>query len=203
MTATIPAESVAGNPDYRHLSTIEGVRIDLRYATPDNFAGRDLYSPLDCAYLHGDAAEALARSAGWLAREHPGSALLVLDALRPQRVQEQLWAVLAGTPLERYLAPPSRGSIHSFGMAADVTILVAAGHELDMGTPFDCLDERSHPAYEERLLVSGAITRDHVANRELLRAAMREGGWQGISSEWWHFDCGDRLKVRAEYARIL
>ncbi|MBK7659430.1 MAG: M15 family metallopeptidase [Betaproteobacteria bacterium] len=203
MTATIPAESVAGNADYRRLSTIQGVRVDLRYATPDNFAGRDLYSPLDCGFLHRDAAEALARSARWLALERPGSTLLVLDAMRPQRVQEQLWAVLAGTELERYLAPPARGSIHSFGMAVDVSVCDAAGRELDMGTPFDCLDERSHPAFEERLLASGAITREHVANRHLLRAAMGAGGWQGISTEWWHFDCGDRVAVRATYARIL
>lgn len=203
MTATIPAESVAGNADYRPLSTIAGVRVDLRYATPDNFAGRDLYSPLDCAFLHRDAAAALERSVAWLARERPGFTLLVLDALRPQRVQEQLWAVLAGTELERYLAPPTRGSIHSFGMAADVTVCDPAGRELDMGTPFDGLDEKSHPAHEARLLASGAITPAQVANRELLRAAMREGGWQGISTEWWHFDCGDRVAVRASYARIL
>jgi D-alanyl-D-alanine dipeptidase len=203
MTATIPAESVAGNADFRPLSTIHGIRVDLRYATADNFAGRDLYSPLDCAFLHRDAAAALERSVAWLTRERPGATLLVLDAVRPQRVQEQLWAVLAGTEMERYLAHPSRGSIHSFGMAVDVTICDAGGRERDMGTPFDCLDERSHPAHEERLLASGAITREHVANRELLRAAMREGGWQGISTEWWHFDCGDRVAVRANYARIL
>jgi D-alanyl-D-alanine dipeptidase len=203
MTATIPAESVAGNADFRRLSTIGGIRVDLRYATADNFAGRDLYSPLDCAFLHRDAAAALERSAGWLSREQPRLALLVLDAVRPQRVQEQLWAVLAGTEMERYLAHPSRGSIHSFGMAVDVTLCDAGGRELDMGTPFDCLDERSHPAFEARFLASGDITREHVANRELLRAALREGGWQGISTEWWHFDCGDRAAVRANYARIL
>jgi D-alanyl-D-alanine dipeptidase len=203
MTATIAAESVAGNAEFRRLSTIEGIRVDLRYATADNFAGRDLYSPLDCAWLHRDAAAALERSVAWLSRARPGATLVVLDALRPQRVQEQLWAVLAGTELERYLAHPSRGSIHSFGMAVDVTIREAGGRELDMGTPFDCLDERSHPAHEVRLLASGAIAREHVANRELLRAAMREGGWQGISTEWWHFDCGDRAAVRAGYARVL
>ena len=32
---------------------------------------------------------------------------------------------------------------------------------------------------------------------------MQHGGWQGINSEWWHFDCGDREWVRAEYVRIL
>jgi D-alanyl-D-alanine dipeptidase len=155
------------------------------------------------SWLHRDAAAALAASAAWLGREREGHALLVLDAMRPQRVQEELWAALQGTELLRYLADPARGSIHSFGMAVDVTIVDAQGVELDMGTAFDCLDERSHPALEEGLLVTGAIRPAHVENRSLLRAAMRAGGWLGISTEWWHFDCGDRLKVRADYARIL
>ncbi|HRE15317.1 MAG TPA: hypothetical protein PLD37_14065, partial [Usitatibacteraceae bacterium] len=66
MTATIPAESVPGNPDFRRVSSIPGVVVDLRYATPDNFAGRDLYSPLDCDFLHRDGAAALEDSAARL-----------------------------------------------------------------------------------------------------------------------------------------
>ena len=134
-----------------------------------------------------------------LFRSGKGLGLLVLDAMRPQRVQEQLWAALAGTQLQRYLAEPGRGSIHSFGMAVDVTLVDAAGRELDMGTPFDALDERSHPALEAAMLAKGAIDARHVANRELLRGAMRAAGWIGISTEWWHFDCGDRVRVRREY----
>ena len=72
-----------------------------------------------------------------------------------------------------------------------------------MGTPFDDLSERSHPIREEALLAHGELSRSHVDNRRLLRAAMQHGGWQGINSEWWHFDCGDRNRVRAEYIRIL
>lgn len=203
MSKTVSAESVPAHPEFRRLSGIPGVRQDLRYASADNFVGRDLYSPLDCGWLHRDAAGALAASAAWIAREREGLSLLVLDAMRPQRVQEQLWAALQGTDLLRYLADPARGSIHSFGMAVDVTLVDADGRELDMGTPFDCLDERSHPALEEGFVMTGAIHPAQVENRSLLREAMRAGGWVGISTEWWHFDCGDRLKVRAEYARIL
>jgi D-alanyl-D-alanine dipeptidase len=203
MAQTVPAEAVPGHPEFRRLDTIPGVRVDLRYAGKDNFVGRDLYSPLDCAYLHEVAADALARASAWLARERPGHLLLVLDALRPQRVQEQLWAALQGTDLLRYLAEPGRGSIHSFGMAVDATVIDVEGRELDMGTGFDSLDEKSHPSLEEGLLAVGALEPVHVANRELLRGAMRAGGWVGIATEWWHFDCGDRARVRAEFARIL
>ena len=40
-------------------------------------------------------------------------------------------------------------------------------------------------------------------NRQLLRDAMAQGGFKGINSEWWHFDCGDRDVVRGEYTRVL
>lgn len=196
-------EDVPSSPDYRHLSSIAGIAIDLRYATPDNFVGRDLYSPHDCAWLHRDAAAALEQAVAWLAERRPGCKLLVLDALRPQRVQEQLWAALQGTELLGYLAEPTRGSIHSFGMALDLTILDEQGRELDMGTGFDDLTELSHPALEQQMLARGALTAEHIANRELLRGAMFQAGFVGINSEWWHFDCGDRVQVRATFTRVL
>jgi D-alanyl-D-alanine dipeptidase len=203
MQQTIQCEHVPGAPEFRALSGIPGLHIDLRYATPDNFVGRDLYTPLDCAWLHRDAAAALERSIGWLKAERPDHHMLVLDALRPQRVQEELWASLQGTDLLAYLANPVRGSIHSFGMAVDVTLIDAAGRELDMGTGFDDMTERSHPALEAALVARGELTPAQVENRKLLRGAMQHGGWRGINSEWWHFDCGDRERVRAEYRRVL
>lgn len=203
MTSPIYCETIAGHPDFRRLDAIHGVAVDLRYATPDNFVGRDLYSPLDCSFLHKDAAAALERAVAWLAARRPDYKFLVLDALRPQRVQEQLWQALQGTDLLGYIADPTRGSIHSFGMALDVTLVDAQGSELDMGTGFDDLSERSHPAKEALLLARGELSAHHIENRRWLRGAMFQAGFVGINSEWWHFDCGDRLKVRRDYVRVL
>lgn len=203
MSRTLPVESVPAHADFRPLSGVGGIQVDLRYATPDNFVGRDLYSPLDCAWLHRDGAAALERAVAALRARRPELSLLVLDALRPQRVQERLWAALEGTELTQYLAPPARGSIHSFGMAIDITLVDASGRELDMGTPFDDLSERSHPALETPLLARGEITPQHVAHRRLLRDVMSEAGWRGISKEWWHFDAGDREAIRAGFVRVL
>ena len=200
---TIRSEDVASHPDFRRLDSIAGIRVDLRYASANNFIGRDLYSPYDCAWLHREAAAALEQAVAWLARERPGAALLVLDALRPQRVQQLLWDALQGTDLQIYLAEPARGSIHSFGMAVDVTICDEQGRELDMGTAFDDMTDRSHPALEGQMLASGELTEAHLANRDLLRGAMLAGGFVGINTEWWHFDCGDRVQVRQTYTRVL
>ena len=203
MTLTLASEDIAGSPEFRHLDSIAGIDVDLRYATANNFVGRDLYSPYDCAWLHVEAAAALERAVAWLAVHAPGLKPLVLDALRPQRVQQQLWDALEGTDLRLYLADPARGSIHSYGMALDITLLDEGGRELDMGTGFDDMTELSHPALDEGFVLAGQLTEQQLANRRLLREAMLQAGFLGIKTEWWHFDCGDRDLVRATFRRVL
>jgi D-alanyl-D-alanine dipeptidase len=195
-------EDVASHPDFRRLSTIAGIAVDLRYAGVDNFVGRNLYGALDCAWLHRVAAQALEHAATLLAREAPGHRLLVLDALRPHRVQLELWDFLAGTDLRQYVADPARGSIHSFGMALDATVLDAQGRELDMGSGYDEMTELSHPRLEAQHLASGALTPAQVRNRRLLRDAMFASGFAGIDNEWWHFDLLDRQHVRQHFTRV-
>ena len=199
---TIRCEDVAVRPDFHRLATIAGVAVDLRYAGVRNFVGRDLYGALDCAWLHRDAAAAVEHAVARLAETAPGHRLLLLDALRPHRVQVELWNHLDGTGLRRYVADPARGSIHSFGMAIDATIVDAAGRELDMGTGFDEMTELSHPELEHRHLASGALGAEQHRHRELLRGALRAAGFRGIANEWWHFELGDREQVRRSFLRV-
>ena len=196
-------EDLAGHPDFRRIETLgEGIELDLRYATPHNFAGRVLYDGLDCAWLRREAAEGLEQAARWLAEQRPGWRLRLLDALRPHRVQVALWAQLAGTPEQAYLADPARGSIHSFGMAVDVTLLDPQGRETDMGSGFDEMSLLSHPALNDEHLALGALGAAQVTARGWLHAAMARGGFRGIPTEWWHFDHGDRERVRREFPRV-
>lgn len=195
-------EDVASHPDFRHLPSLPGLAVDLRYASANNFVGRDLYGSLDCAWLHQLAADGLERAVALLAREAPGHRLLVLDALRPHRVQVQLWDFLEGTDLRQYVADPALGSIHSFGMALDATLLDPQGRELDMGTGYDEMVELSHPTLEARLLASGALAPRQHRNRELLRGVLLHSGFRGIDNEWWHFEMLDRGHVRQTFTRV-
>ena len=199
----VRVEDIAAHPQFVHLNRVRGVHHDLRYASSNNFAARNLYGKLDCAWLRAEAAAGLETAARWLAIQRPGWVLRVLDALRPQRVQESIWLDVEGTPMAIYFAHPGRGSIHSFGMAVDVTLLGPDGTEVDMGSGFDEMSELSHPELHARHLASGALTAAHVADRELLRSAMAHGGFDGIGTEWWHFDHGDRSRVRREFPRVL
>ncbi|MFZ6767279.1 M15 family metallopeptidase [Undibacterium sp. Di26W] len=195
-------EFIADHPDFCRLDTVDGIVIDLRYVGADNFVGRDLYGDLDCSWLHWEAAQALQSAVHWLRDHYPIYRILVLDALRPHRVQEMLWQHLDGTPLRMYVADPARGSIHSFGMAVDVTLIDADGKELEMGSGFDAMEEKSHPVLEQKMLADGQISQDHLDHRNILRQAMFHGGYRGINSEWWHFNCGDPVVVRQTYLRI-
>ena len=87
-------------------------------------------------------------------------------------------------------------------MAVDVTILDETGEELDMGTAFDALVEKSHPKQEAQFLADGSLTQKQFENRKILRQAMFGAGFRGINSEWWHFNFGDPDVVRQTYLRI-
>ena len=202
----IACEDIPGHPDFCSLMTlgaVSAISVDLRYASPDNFVQRAVYGGLDCAWLRREAAVALLQAADWLSTQRPGYRLLVLDALRPQRVQEVLWKELQGTPLRQYLADPERGSIHSFGMALDLTLLDPQGREVDMGSGFDEMCLLSHPDHEAEHLALGLLSSQQLIERGWLRAAMRQAGFQTINTEWWHFDYGDRVTVRRDLPRIL
>jgi D-alanyl-D-alanine dipeptidase len=71
-----------------------------------------------------------------------------------------------------------------------------------MGSGFDEMSERSHPALHAEHLALGVLSAEQVARRGWLAAAMRHGGFEGIATEWWHFDHGDREHVRRHLPRV-
>ncbi len=75
---------------------------------------------------------------------------------------------------------------------------------LDMWTGFDALDEASGttPEWEAKIL-----TPENIENRTLLRDVMKEWGFSGIDSEWWHFETSAnsemRKRIRRDFERIM
>lgn len=63
----------------------------------------------------------------------------------------------------------------------DLTLVdLADGEELDMGSPFDFLDQLSH-------FNAKGLTREQIYNRSLLRTIMETHGFRSYNKEWWHF----------------
>lgn len=204
MRSNLPTDSsryaLAGLVDARIAAPY--LLIDLKYAGSDNILGRALYSDLATCYLQPEAARMLATADSILRAKQPNLRLLVFDCVRPLEVQRRLWDEVRGTSLQRYVANPSRGSMHNYGTAVDLTLATQEGQELDMGTPYDSLGPASQPREEERLFREGRLTEDHLLNRRLLRSVMKEAGFRPIEIEWWHFEAFDKQTTRRQFTLI-
>lgn len=185
---------------FQDVEQIAGVRIDLTYTTKDNFVGQVLYDSLRHAFLRPFAYEKLAVAQTILQKEHPNYTVIVFDALRPNAVQHKMWEIVGGTPKEKYVASPSRGSIHNFGLAIDCSIYdTETSQLLDMGTAFDHLGIEAEYRHNAALVKQGKITEQAKENRELLRRIMTTAGFQPINSEWWHFNALSKQETRAKF----
>lgn len=193
------ALSIAGSPDYVELKPSDGLAIDLKYATTDNFVGQNMYGDFNKAYLHHIAADKLTHAIRNLKALHPAYRLVIYDALRPRSVQYLLWDKVKGTSRQKYVADPKHGSIHNFGFAVDISILDENGKPLDMGTPFDDFTPLAQPRLEQAFLKEGKLTRQQIDNRLLLRKVMEDAGFIQLPVEWWHFDALPKAKVMSGF----
>jgi D-alanyl-D-alanine dipeptidase len=155
--------------------------VDARYATRHNFTGAVLPGyHANRVLLRREAAEALARVQRRLVSG--GMGLKVFDGYRPVRATAGMmrWAEGAGRQdlfADGYISSRSR---HNLGLAIDLTLvdLSMGGREVDMGTPYDTLNESAHWAN-----ASGRTLR----YRQLLRRVMEEEGFRQYEQEWWHY----------------
>ncbi len=170
---------VAENPDMQLVDLekhIEGILLDIRYATEDNFTGEVIYTEPK-AFLRRPVADALKRVQDSLA--HYGLGLLVYDAYRPYAATVKFFEVY---PDPDFVADPRYGSRHNRGCAVDVTLIdLATGLEIPMPTDYDEFTERAHPEYMN-------FPEEVIANRSFLFEIMAHHGFTHYPTEWWHFD---------------
>jgi len=168
---------------------IPTIKYEIRYASNNNFIGRpiDGYNAPLC-YLSKESAKALEKAQELVAQK--GYRLKVYDCYRPQRAVNDfvIWAkdlndtkmkaiYYANVPKKElfrlgYIAAKSG---HSRGSTLDLTI-----EGLEMGTPYDFFDKRSHTNDK-----SISIKAQH--NRLYLKQIMQKSGFVNYSKEWWHY----------------
>lgn len=189
----------AGMVDVQEVDS--SLQVDLKYASEDNFTGRDMYQGMGRAFLQPEVAAMLARAQKYLKQIDSALSLVVYDAARPRSVQQQMWDAVDAPFTEKikFLANPANGSIHNFGAAVDVSIVDEYGQALDMGTPFDYMGPLAYPSLEQEHLDAGELTPQQFANRQLLRRVMLKAGFFGIQTEWWHFNAMSRQQARESY----
>lgn len=195
-------DDIAVPVGFNELGPTDGLLVDLRYASADNFVGRNVYGTFDRLMLHAVAADKLRRAVALLGTERPDLRLKVWDGFRPNRVQRVFWATVKGTDRQKFVGEPAIGSVHGFGFAVDLTLTTLAGRDLDMGTGFDDFSALAEPRLEAAHLAAGALTPVQVDNRHLLRDLMGRAGFTGLPIEWWHFDALPADDVRARHRLI-
>ena len=161
---------------------IPDIKIDLKYATTDNFTGEVIYDD-HTAYLRRGTAEKLkAAQAEFKAK---GYSLKIWDAYRPPSAQFKLWEKF---PDARFVINPHQGfSYHSRGVAVDVTLVDNKGKQLLMPTGFDDFTEKANRDFND-------VSEEAAKNALFLEQIMKKHGFDSIFYEWWHFVDNDREK---------
>lgn len=182
------------------------ILVDLKYSTTDNFFGKDVYGKLEKAFLPKAVAIKLALASDSLISQMPDYRLMVFDAVRPHNVQQILWDALDSIPVnvrKAYVADPAVGSLHNYGCAIDLSIYdVAKDSLLDMGTKYDYFGHLAYPRKEMEMLAQGFLSKEQIANREVLRAVMQQAGFTPITSEWWHFNSTTLARAKQDFDLI-
>src|ERR1700722_2094292 len=169
-------------PDLVELVKLDpAIKLDIRYATTNNFLGTPLYTQAR-AFLQRPAAEALLRAHRELKGQ--GYGLIIHDGYRPWYVTKVFWDA---TPDDKkiFVADPAAGSRHNRGCAVDLSLYdLKTGKEVKMPSGYDEMTDRAFADYD-------GGTPEERARRALLRQAMEKQGFQVNPKEWWHFDYKD------------
>ena len=196
-------------PGFVHLHAVApDVQQDMRYYGSKNFMGRPVAGYHAPACILSEPAARAVQAAQ--AQVRPlGLTIKVFDCYRPQTAVNDFmrWGSDLSdqkTKPDYYPAVPKtelfqRGYIaeksgHSRGSTVDVTLVVVDsmraskvvrgpltdGHEVDMGSPFDLFDARSHTDNPD-------LSPDVRHNRRWLRALLGQNGFRNLPEEWWHY----------------
>lgn len=154
------------------------IKLDIKYATADNFVGRAVY-PEARAFLQLPAAEAVVKVHKWLSRQ--GLGIVIYDGYRPWSITKLFWEVVS--PDKRtFVADPAKGSKHNRGCAVDLGIYdLETGKAVPMPSAYDEFTERASPNY-------AGGTDEERYNRDKLIQLMQAHGFTVNANEWWHYD---------------
>ena len=183
MAMAPPAETGTFKPaDLVELAKLDPtIRLDIRYATTNNFLGSVFYTEAR-AFLQRPAAAAVLRVQQAL--KPLGYGLLIHDGYRPWYVTRTFWE---STPQEKkwLVANPASGSRHNRGAAVDLTLYdLKTGAVIEMPSTYDESTPRAYAFYPG----GTSLQRWH---RALLRRSMETEGFTVNPEEWWHFDYKD------------
>ena len=179
------------------------IKVELVNSDPKkNYFREDYYRGLNKAYLRKEVAVKLSKAQKLLKTKQPDYSLLILDAARPRSVSRLMYDKMKGTKFEKYVANPSKGSMHNYGVAVDISIVDGNGGELDMG--FSPFKKSTLEIYWQfaKIKLGFNLNDEQIGNRKLLSEIMLSAGFLPLSHEWWHFNGMPKELARKKYQII-
>lgn len=161
---------------------------DMKYATAENFLKAPVYDCAEC-YLRLKTVKALIEANKVFISN--GYRIKIFDCYRPLDIQKKMWAIVSNP---KYVADPTKGSIHNRGGAVDLTLVDENGVALDMGTDFDFFGPEAAHGYKQ---LSSEVKR----NRKLLKKVMEQSQFKAFDSEWWHYGLQNSSKDNLSNAK--
>jgi D-alanyl-D-alanine dipeptidase len=197
--ALVSTDAKAGDSFVDVRSVDPTIIVELRYAGRNNLLRQPLYPNGTRALARPEVASALAVAQSFLRRYQYG--LKIWDAYRPVAVQAMLWQASHNSD---YVANPEIGvgSLHSWGIAVDATLVDSWNRDVRMPTDFDNFTPAAMWPYMGSSFEMGghvrslkfAELREIAGHVRLLKYAMYKAGFCGLRTEWWHFTIADWQK---------
>jgi len=171
--------SVKANPDNQLVEikkAIPGIKLDIRYATKNNFMKQVMYGQAR-AFARKPVVESLKKVQVELNKQ--GLGLKIFDGYRPYAITVAFYKKASD---KNFVANPKQGSKHNRGCAVDLTIInLKTGKEIPMPTPYDSFSAAAAANYPN---VSPKVKK----NRDFFIAIMRKYKLNVLENEWWHYD---------------
>lgn len=189
---TLPVESTEALtepiPDdgqlVRILDYIPDAKIDLRYATTNNFTGTVIYDDPE-AYLCYGTVKKLISVQDEL--KEMGYRILIWDAYRSSEAQWKLWETY---PNPIFVANPNNGiTSHSQGNTIDISMVYEDGSPVEMPSAFDEFAAIADRDYSD-------VSKTAAANSRLLEDVMYRHGFTGYHGEWWDYSDTNKYELK-------
>jgi len=174
--------SVKANPNNELIEikkAIPSIRLDIRYATNNNFMRQIMYKQAR-AFARKPVVESLKKIQTALNKR--GYGLKIFDGYRPYAITVEFYKKASD---KNFVANPAKGSKHNRGCAVDLTLInLKTGKELLMPTPYDSFSAAAAAKYEN-------VSPEAKKNRDFLIAIMAKYHMNVLENEWWHYDFTD------------
>lgn len=158
------------------VKAIPSIKLDIRYATTNNFMKAKMYKQAR-AFARKPVVQELKKIQAELNKQ--GYGLKIFDAYRPYTVTLLFYEKASD---KNFVANPNKGSKHNRGCALDLTIVyLKTGKDVEMPTPYDSFTPQASPHFSD-------LPTNIKKNRDFLITTMQNHGFKVINTEWWHYD---------------